>query len=236
MAGKPQTTAVHPGPGFRIRRDFERPPKELIEQYGKYPTPDISDLMNRLYALSPKIRNLVNKDKLIGPACTVKVFPGDNLMVHKALDLAKPGDVIVVDTGGRQTNAICGELVSQKAKHRGIAGFVIDGLIRDLPGLKEIGLPIYARGTTPVGPMQRGPGEINHQISCGGIVINPGDLIVADQTGIVAVRHDFMEPLLQRLHAWDKEFSVYCKEVGKGNFNNEWADRLLDGSNVEYID
>src|SRR5690606_30332237 len=124
-------------------------------------------MLNRMYTMNPQIHNLVNNEPLFGPACTVKVFPGDNLMVHKSLDLAQPGDVVVVDTSGSRENAVLGDLVTTKAKHRGIAGFIIDGLVRDLPGMREVGLPVYARGVTPFGPLHRGPGELNYTISCG---------------------------------------------------------------------
>ncbi len=110
-----------------------------------FATPDISDLLNRLYAVNPAITLLTDPGHtLVGSACTVKVFPGDNLMVHKALDVARPGDVIVVDAGGATTNAVLGDLISAKAKHRGIAGFVVDGLIRDLPAIAELDFPVFA--------------------------------------------------------------------------------------------
>ena len=112
MASKPKSAEMVPGPGFRVRMNFERPPKELIDQYRQFETPDISDMLNRMYTMSADIHNVVNDIALVGPACTVKVFPGDNLMVHKALDAAKPGDVVVIDTSGSQRNAVLGDLVT----------------------------------------------------------------------------------------------------------------------------
>ncbi len=198
MAKKPASSEMHPGPGFRIRKTIERPPRELIDQFRQFETPDISDLMNRLYSMSPEIRNLTNEQPIVGPACTVKVFPGDNLMVHKALDIAQPGDILVVDACGSRTQAISGDLISSKAMHRGIAGFVTDGLVRDLPGIKSVGLPVYARGVTPFGPLHRGPGEINYAVSCGGLVVNPGDIVMADITGIIVIRKEFAREILDR--------------------------------------
>src|SRR3954466_12094589 len=110
--------------------------------------------MNRHAVLETAIKPLTDPNlRIAGPALTVKVFPGDNLMVHKSLDVAEPGDVVVVDAGGSSMNAVLGDLVSMKARHRGIAGFVIDGMVRDLPGIKELGFPVFARGTTPIGPL-----------------------------------------------------------------------------------
>lgn len=233
---KPKSSEMHPGPGFRIRRRIERPPLDLIKQFSEFETPDISDLMNRLYTMSSIIMNRVNDQAICGAACTVKVYPGDNLMVHKALDIAQPGDIIVVDAGGSHMNGIIGDLVSTKAKHRGIAGFVIDGLIRDLPGIQDAGMPVFARGVTPIGPLHRGPGEINFPISCGGIVVNPGDIVMGDKNGVTVVRKDFAEEVLERAYKQRDALRAYVANVQKGVFSNVWVDKLLDGDGCIYVD
>src|SRR5579862_4482664 len=200
MANKPRSAEIHPGPGFRINLDFPRLDPEFMAEFLNFATPDISDLLNRLFAVDPAISCLTGRHhRLCGPACTVKVFPGDNLMVHKSLDVAKPGDVVVIDSGRSSSNAVLGDLVSTKAKHRKIAGFLVDGLIRDLPDIIPLNFPVFARGTTPVGPLHRGPGEINYPITCGGVVVNPGDLVVADGAGIVVVPREIAVELLHRL-------------------------------------
>ncbi len=229
MVSKPQSAEMHPGPGFRVRADFERPSAETVRVLGTFETPQISDMMNRLYALAPTIRNLTDdRLPLVGAACTVKVYPGDNLMVHKVLDIAQPGDVVVVDTTGSMATAVLGDLVSTKARHRGIAGFVVDGLIRDLPGIRALGdFPVFARGTTPVGPLHRGPGEINYPVSVGGVVVNPGDVIVGDATGIVVVPREIADELVQRLTAAASKESDYVAAVARGDFSNDWVDTAL---------
>jgi RraA family protein len=231
MASKPKSAEMVPGPGFRVRTNFERPPKELIDQYRQFETPDISDMLNRMYTMSADIHNLVNNVPLVGPACTVKVFPGDNLMVHKSLDVAKPGDVVVIDTSGSQRNAVLGDLVTNKARHRGIAGFIVDGLIRDLAGLKEVGLPVFARGVTPFGPLHRGPGELNYPISCGGIVVKAGDIIVADHNGVVVVHKEFALEVIVRLKAHTESMAKYVEDVKRGIFSNDWVDAQLNSDN-----
>jgi RraA family protein len=219
---------MFPGPGFRFKEDSNRPEPALVQQFAAFPTPDISDLLNRLYAVDPAIVCVTGRDhRLCGPACTVKVFPGDNLMVHKSLDVAKPGDVIVVDAHGSSMNAVLGDLVSTKAKHRGIAGFVVDGFIRDLPDILSLDFPIFARGTTSIGPLHRGPGEINYPICCGGIVVNPGDIIVADGAGIVVIPQEISSELLQRLREQKANLANYLAGVKRGDFSNEWVDRIL---------
>ena len=225
-----------PGPGFRVRMNFERPSKELVDQYRQFDTPDISDMLNRMFTMSADIHNVVNNNPLVGLACTVKVFPGDNLMVHKALDAAKPGDVVVIDTSGSQRNAVLGDLVTNKARHRGIAGFIVDGLVRDLPGLREVGLPVFARGVTPFGPLHRGPGELNYPISCGGIVVKAGDIIVADHNGVVVVHKEFANDVIERLKAHKEGMAKYVEDVKRGIFSNDWVDAQLNSDNCVIVD
>ena len=172
--------------------------------------------------------------RILGPACTVRVFPGDNLMVHKALDVARPGDVIVVDAGGSPMNAVLGDLISTKARHRGIGGFVVDGLIRDLPAILELGdFPVFARGVTPIGPLHRGPGEINMPISCGGIVVHPGDIVMGDLNGTVVIPLDCAEELLARLRRQAATEAEYTAAVARGDFSNAWVDRFLRDAGLE---
>lgn len=236
MTEKPVSSEIHSGPGFRIRRTIQRPAARQIEAYRQYSTPDISDLLNRFYTMGSEITRLSGDDKLLGPACTVKVYPGDNLMVHEALDIAVPGDVIVVDTSGPSRNGVIGELISYKARSRGVAGFVIDGLIRDLPGVTASGMPVYAHGVIPQGPLHRGPGEINFPISCAGVVVQPGDLVFGDENGVVVVPQDFVEELLARLNQRRAALETYTDSVRRGVFSNTWVDEILTESKCEISD
>lgn len=237
MANTPRSAEMHPGPGFRVRTDFKRLDSGFAREFAQFATPDISDLLNRLYAVDSAIRCLTSSHhSLCGLACTVKVFPGDNLMVHKSLDVADPGDIVVVDAGASTMNAVLGDLVSAKAKHRKLQGFIVDGLVRDLPGILELDFPVFARGTTPIGPLHRGPGEVNYPITCGGVVINPGDIIVADQTGIVCVPQEIAAQLLIRLKSHKSSNAEYLAAVKRGAFSNQWVDRLLDEAGCSIIE
>jgi len=227
---RPKSAEMTPGPGFRVRLEIERPDANVLEMFSELDSTDVSDMLNRMYTVSPDIHNLVNDARLVGPACTVKVFPGDNLMVHKALDAASPGDVVVVDTCGSR-NAVFGDMIANKAKHRGIRGFVIDGFIRDIEAVREVGLPVYALGVTPFGPLHRGPGELNYPISCGGVVVNPGDVIVADESGVVVVRREFAENTAVRLWTHRSNMEEYVKNVKRGIFSNDWVDAQLASDN-----
>jgi RraA family protein len=232
---KPTSSNIYAGPGFRVKKNIDRPSKERIKSFLEFGTPDISDMMNRMYTMHREIQDMIGLGQIAGPACTVKVYPGDNLMVHKALDIAQPGDIIVVDCGSL-CNGIIGDLVATKAKHRGIAGFVIDGLIRDVDGIQEVGMPVYARGKTPKGPLHRGPGEINYTISCGGVVVNPGDIIYGDRNGIVVISREFADELFERLLQSRDRLQGYITNVKQGKFSNEWVDKTLDANNCLFTD
>ena len=234
MVGKPKTAEMHPGAGFRVRRDITRVPPDTVRGLAAFDSPEISDQMNRLYTMVPSIKNVVDPGmRIVGPACTVKVYPGDNLMVHKALDIAQPGDVVVVDTAGSALTAVLGDLISTKARHRGIAGFVVDGLVRDLPAIQALGdFPVFARGVTPIGPMHRGPGEINFPVSAGGVVVHPGDVVVGDRNGVVVIPRDFADDLLERLRDRTAAEAEYTAAVARGDFNNDWVDAILGDGGV----
>lgn len=233
----PQSSELAPGPGFRIRRAVERTSPEIVDRFRKIDVALVSDLMNRLYTLRPGLKPIVptaDGQPLVGPVCTVKVYPGDNLMVHAALDHAQPGDVIVVDTAGATTNAVIGDMVTNKARARGIAGFVIDGLVRDVEGMLEAGVPVFARGTTPRGPLHRGPGELNHSISCGGVSINPGDLVMAGADGVVVVPRDATMELIERAELKTAQEDEYVAAVKRGEFSNQWVADMLEAHGCEF--
>ena len=186
--------------------------------------------------MRPAIRNLTD-EHLTHPAdrpCTVKSYPGDNLMVHKSLDIAQPGDVIVVDGSRSPLTAALGDLVSTKARHRGVAGFVVDGLIRDLPAIRGLGdFPVFARGVTPIGPMHRGPGEINYPIAAGGIVVNPGDIIVGDLNGVVVVPREIAgRPARAAARSARPPSRTTTTRSRRGEFSNAWVDAILEDSGV----
>jgi regulator of RNase E activity RraA len=230
--GKPKTAEMHPGPGFRVRLRIDRPDAKTIAALGEFDTPGVSDLLNRLYTMDSEIHNLTDPGlRILGPAITVKTYPGDNLMVHKSLDVAQPGDIVVIDTRGVSQTAVMGDLVATKARHRQIGGFVVDGPIRDLPGILALGdLPVFARRVTPVGPLHRGPGEINHPICAGGVVVHPGDVVIGDLNGVVVVPRESLDDIVGRLQARAALEGDYTAAVARGEFSNAWVDALLEES------
>jgi RraA family protein len=228
MVGKPQSAEMHPGPGSRLKYEIERPDPETVSGLSRHQTPDISDLMNRLYALEPEIKNMTDPDlRLVGPACTVKCYPGDNLMVHKALDIAEAGDVVVVDAGGDLTNALIGELMLAHAEHRGIAGIVINGAIRDSGAIGRGSYPVYAAGVTHRGPYKDGPGEINVPIALDGMIIRPGDLIVGDEDGLVCVPYEDLEAVFTAATKKHEAEEKQMAGIRRGQNDRAWVDQTL---------
>lgn len=224
---------MHPGPGFRVLDVPSRPAAEVVEGLGAAPTAMISDRLNRLYTMAPAIRLLTTASRLAGPAVTVKVFPGDNLMVHKALDLVEPGDVIVIDAAGSQMTAVIGDMVATKARHRGAVGIVVDGLVRDLEGIEDLGdFVVFGRGSTPIGPLHRGPGEVNVPVSCGGIVVSPGDVIVGDPDGVVVVPQSLAADLVEVVTDDVARDQAYGDAVRRGEFSMAWVDEALEQSGL----
>nr|WP_296557779.1 RraA family protein [Pigmentiphaga sp.] len=175
---------------------------ELIARFSGVPVAVAGDCMGRsLGAMGLKAYHENLRLGLCGPALTVQVRPGDNLMIHKALMMARPGDIIVVDGGGDLTQALIGGLMRTTALARRIGGFVIDGAIRDLVEWADGRLPVYARGHTHRGPSKEGPGRINVPIACAGLSVLPGDLVMGDADGVISVPAHEVEALLPRVQA-----------------------------------
>jgi 4-hydroxy-4-methyl-2-oxoglutarate aldolase len=170
-----------------VVREFERVDAGVVEQAAQYPSSILADVAGRRGALSGRIAPLAPTMRFAGPALTVEVRPGDNLMIHAAMAVAKPGDVIIVDGKGDLSSALMGEIMSQQCVALGIAAVVIDGAVRDSEAIRELGFPMYAAGLNPNGPTKFVPGRLNHPISIGGVAVNPGDLVVGDADGVTVI-------------------------------------------------
>lgn len=175
---------------------------ELIEQFRGVPTAHASDCLGRCVG-AMGLKAYHGKAMMCGPAITVRTRPGDNLMIHVAMSMAEPGDIIVVDGAGDMSQAVVGGLMRTSAITSQIGGFVVDGAIRDTAEFAEGGMPCFARGAVHRGPSKEGPGEINVPISCAGMFVAPGDLVLGDSDGVVALsaaRAASLLPLV-RVHA-----------------------------------
>lgn len=170
-----------------VIRTTERVDPKVVEQAARYPSSILADVAGRRGALNGRIAPLAPSMRFAGPAITVEVRPGDNLMIHAAMAIAKPGDVIVVDGKGDLSSALMGEIMSQQCVALGIVAVVIDGAVRDSEAIRELGFPMFAAGLNPNGPTKFVPGRLNHPISIGGVSVNPGDLVVGDADGVTVV-------------------------------------------------
>jgi len=179
-----------------IRRDFERVSPEVVRKAAQYQAAILADVAGRRGTLHGRIAALTPTMALAGPAFTIEVRAGDNLMIHTAMTMAKPGDILVVDGKGDRTCALMGAIMINACKQLKLGGVVIDAAIRDTLELRELGFPVFAVGSNPNGPTKFVPGRINWPISCGDIAVNPGDLIVGDADGVVVVEREKAESLL----------------------------------------
>ncbi|MEG0222212.1 MAG: RraA family protein [Comamonas sp.] len=188
--------------GYRINPRAAGPDAETVAAFRDMPVAAIGDSMSRnvgTLGLRQYHRRL--ETVLCGPAVTVRVRPGDNLMIHKALMMVEPGDVLVIDGGGDISQALVGGLMRTTCVAKQLGGLVIDGAVRDLCEWAEDGMPIFAKGHTHRGPSKDGPGEVNVPVSCAGLVVMPGDLIVGDADGVIAVPADQAQDVLQKTRA-----------------------------------
>lgn len=223
--------------GCKIRKDFVRPDKELVARFRGMPVANIDDNMGRIAAVDTAIEP-IGKGQLLGTAFTVKVPQGDNLMFHAAMDLAKPGDVIVIDAGGFTDRAIFGELMATYCKSRGIKGIVCDGAIRDRGALSQMeDFPVYARSATPNGPYKNGPGEINVPVVIGGKVVHPGDIIIGDEDGVLVLNPDDADAVADATLAVEKKEADIMKHILEdGTYIRPWVDEKLKEIGCEFID
>lgn len=179
-----------------VIRDIDRVDAAVVAQAARYPSSILADVAGRRGALSGRISPLAPGMRFAGPALTVEVRPGDNLMIHAAMALAQPGDVIVVDGKGDLTSALMGEIMCQQCVALGVTAVVIDGAVRDSEAIRELGFPMYAAGLNPNGPTKYVPGRVNHPVSVGGVTVNPGDLVVGDADGVTVIEREKAASLL----------------------------------------
>jgi regulator of RNase E activity RraA len=213
--------------GFQILQRRRQVDARHVQAFAEIPVANVSDCMTRLTAAGPRLRPMHKGGRLGGPALTVKCRPGDNLMIHKALDLAQPGDVIVVDAGGDLTNSLFGELMLSYAEKRKLAGIVLNGAVRDIDIIAAGSFPVYAAGVTHRGPYKDGPGEINVPIAIDGMVIQAGDLVLGDADGLLCVPYDDVEQVLAASREKVALEQKTITNIRAGTHDTSWVDARL---------
>lgn len=215
-----------------IVRNFERVSPELVQQAAQFQAAILADVAGRRGALHGRITALRPRMKLAGPALTVDVRPGDNLMIHAAIALARPGDVLVIDGKADQTSALMGTIMMTACKQLGIAGVVIDGAVRDSLEIDEMDYPVFSVGTNPNGPTKNVPGRIGHPVSCGGVTVRSGDLVVADADGIVVIERERVEGLLPQARKKVEDEAARIAQIQQGNTSAGWLAGALRTAGV----
>ena len=213
------------GDGFRAREG--RAAEALITRAREIATPLVSDNMGRLVSGEAGLMPLHGDAPMAGVALTVQTRPGDNLFVHKAIDMAEPGDVVVVDAGGDTTNSIVGEIMMMIARRNGAVGFVIDGAVRDVAAFRAAGFPVFTRGANHRGPYKDGPGRINMPVNIGQMVVHPGDLVIGDADGLLALRPEEAETVIGHAEAQLAKESEIMASIEDGTLDRAWVDQMM---------
>src|SRR4051794_36471080 len=194
-------TSSH-NPGFRVFTKIPRIPASVVKAIGELETPYLSDAMNRFGGMDGNLRPAAPAMRAAGPAITVRVAPGDNLMVYKAFEVAQPGDVLVIEARGFTSVAQWGDVTSLLAHKLGLGGMVTDGSLRDVKGICEVGFPVFAKDCiVPNGSLKDGPGEVNVPVSVGNVPVLPGDIVVGDSYGVVVIPRRDAEAVLAKARA-----------------------------------
>jgi 4-hydroxy-4-methyl-2-oxoglutarate aldolase len=215
-----------------ILTNFERVPANLVAEAAQYQAAILADVAGRRGALNGRIQALRPRMKVAGPAFTVDVRPGDNLMIHAAISLAKPGDVLVIDGKGDLSAALMGTIMMTACKQLGIAGVVIDGAVRDTLEIDEMDYPVFCAGANPNGPTKNVPGRIGHPVSIGGVTVRSGDLIVADADGVVVVEREKVAALLPLARKKVEDESARIEAIKRGDTAAKWLTGALRTAGV----
>jgi regulator of RNase E activity RraA len=204
-------------PGFRVHSPWRRPDEALLAAFGSASSAQVADCMSRLGGMDAGIRPVWPSPRIIGGAITVWCHSGDNLMLHKALSLARPGDIVVMNTQGNVANSGFGELLATSAVKIGVRGVIVDGTVRDADALQAMQLPVYSRGLSPNGCNKDGAGEVGAIVACGGVAVRPGDVIIADRDGVTVVPLDDAADVaglaIQQMEREQKRLSEIAKGV-----------------------
>lgn len=223
-------------PVLTVRRNFPRPPEALVARFRDVPTGWVVDANGRRGALDYRIRPITRAVRFAGVALTVHSRARDNLTPYAAIEYARPGDIMVVAADAYEEASVLGDILVGMAKNKGIAALVTDGMVRDVEGLNAVGLPIFARGLSPNSPYKDGPGEIGLPVTLGGTTVNPGDLVVGDQDGIVVVARDAIAAVADALAEVGAKEAKMDELVRKGATSGPWLAPALAEKGVRYLD
>jgi len=222
----------------QVIKKIKRPSSEWIEKFKKIPSSILADCLNRYYGMNGHIKPIFEKIRLCGPALTIQSMAGNNLMSHLALTFAEPGDVLVIDAKGYIGGAVWGGVQAAYAIRRGVAGLVVDGAIRDVEDMRQMGFPVFCRGVTPVGPHKGWADSVNVPIQCGGIPVKAGDIVAGDDDGVAIVPREYLEEVYEDAVGRIKKEKSWLKKIEKGQSSLDAVGLgpLLQKMDIEYRD
>lgn len=207
--------------GFRVVTEISRPPRALVDELAQIPTPDLADAMFGSAAMVGEIAAAYRPmPRVAGPAVTVSLPTGSFAVLKMGMQQTHAGDVLVVNARGAANYAMWGGNVSLGMAHRGVKAVVIDGCARDIPDAQATGFPVFCRGIAPNAPPTQGPGEVNVPVACGGIVVNPGDIVVADEDGIVVVPQVAAQAVIRRARDQQQRYAALSPVLRRGEVTN----------------
>lgn len=221
---------------LRIRRNFPRPDPATLAAFRDVATGPVCDSQGRIGAIDHMIKPVTAARRMVGTAVVVKMGPKDNLGAWAALELVQPGDVIVLATGSFADCAVVGDVYVGMARNAGAAGVVTDGLVRDIPGIDAVGIPVFARGVSPNSPWKNGPAEVGMSATLGGVTVTSGDMVVADQDGVVIVALQNTAEILANLAQVLEKEEAMGRAVAEGKAVPDWLDEAKTRLGVEYVD
>ena len=216
-----------------FRREFTRVAAATVRDAARFQAALLADVAGRRGTLNGRIQPLDRSMRCAGPALTIEVRPGDNLMIHAALTFARPGDVLVIDGKGDLSCALMGAIMMNQCKARALAGVVIDGAVRDVDELLELGFPVFCAGANPNGPTKFQPGRVDWPISIGGVAVQPGDLVVGDADGVVIVERERAASLIPLVQAKLDDETKRIASIKQGNAATPgWLEPALRAAGV----
>lgn len=223
-------------PILRIKRNFERPFPETVAALTGAATGHLVDAMGGSGALDWTIKPLGNKvASFCGVALTCDVGPADNLAVFAALDVAKPGDVIIAATGGHLAAAVTGDLLVGMARNCGVSAIVTDGSVRDVAGILAVGIPVFCAGVSPNSPVRNGPGTVGLPIVIGGVAVVPGDIVIGDADGVVVIAQAIAEEVVAKLAVVRKAEAALEAKVTAGLRIPDFVTVVLKSNRTEEL-
>jgi 4-hydroxy-4-methyl-2-oxoglutarate aldolase len=223
-------------PALTIRKHFPRPDERDIAAFEGVQSGYVVDARGRRGALDYRIRPLTRNREFHGVAVTVQTRPRDNLACWAALDTCKPGDVLVIACNAYEEASVIGDVFVAMAKNNGVVACVTDGMVRDIRGIDDVGIPVFARGLTPNSPFKDGPGEIGLAVAIGGVIVNSGDVMLGDRDGVVVVPRREIGEVRQQLAAVREKETTMEDGVRKGDKSPPWLAEALQAKGVRYID